>query len=256
MTRLTVIPGNNDDMRGDAAMNQDVLHTIETSIVAGTFDIALQPVFNLRDMRSIGLEALVRFDDSPESSPSRVLAAADVLGRTVPLELAILRKAIAVMDTLAGDQFLAINISPDTVISPDFQQMLNGGILNRVVLEITEHSPVTNLTQFKTVIAPLRTVGLRVAIDDVGAGHSGLLRIAELQPDMLKLDRCLIIAIDQDPARRALIRAIASYADECGISLIAEGIETAEELSSLKRLGIAYGQGFFLGRPKLLSAPQ
>jgi EAL domain-containing protein (putative c-di-GMP-specific phosphodiesterase class I) len=98
-------------------------------------------------------------------------------------------------------------------------------------------------------LAPLRALGLRVAIDDAGAGYSGLRHILAVEPDTVKLDISLTRGIDQDRKRRALASALIAFAREINVGMIAEGVETAAELKTLTELGVGHAQGFFLGRP-------
>ena len=117
-----------------------------------------------------------------------------------------------------------------------------------IVLEITEHDPIDDYT---TMVAGLRTIGegVRIAVDDAGAGYAGLRQILEMRPDVVKLDIALVHGIDGDPARRALASAMVAFAFDTGATVLAEGIETTDELETLRSLGVSLGQGFLLARP-------
>lgn len=101
----------------------------------------------------------------------------------------------------------------------------------------------------RAALAPLLARGVRFAVDDMGAGYSGLRQITALHPTYLKLDRSLVRAIDSDPDRAALVRAFAGYAQHAGALLVAEGVETAEELATVRAAGVTLIQGYYFGRP-------
>ena len=118
-----------------------------------------------------------------------------------------------------------------------------------MVLEVTEHAPVEDYDQLNRTLRTLRARGIRLAIDDAGAGFASFRHIVRLAPDFIKLDMTLTRDIDADPARRALATAMVSFALEIGATMIAEGIETEQEFRTLRSLGIGLGQGYFLGVP-------
>jgi len=119
----------------------------------------------------------------------------------------------------------------------------------RVVLEITEHEAVDDYDTLIRGLAGLREQGVRVAIDDAGAGFASLRHTLQIAPDIVKLDISLTRNIDTDHARQALASALVQFADEMEITIVAEGIETPEELAELVQLGVHYGQGFYLAKP-------
>ena len=145
--------------------------------------------------------------------------------------------------------YLSINFSPDTVITPQFMQMVSETPLERVVVELSEHLPVTDYDMLNQSLGQLRARGGRLAIDDAGAGFASLQHILRLSPDVIKLDITLTKGVDSDQARRALAFALTSFASEIGADIVAEGVETRSELEALKALGVVYGQGFYLGYP-------
>jgi len=123
------------------------------------------------------------------------------------------------------------------------------GALRPLALEVTEHAPVEDYAVLRDALAPLRKSGIRLAIDDAGAGYSSLQHIIQLRPDIIKLDMSLTKSIDSDQARRALASALTFFAREVGSVIVAEGIETEAELATLQRLDVSRGQGYLLGRP-------
>ena len=121
-----------------------------------------------------------------------------------------------------------------------------------VVVELTAHESITDYQPITDAMRALRPRGVRFAVDDNGSGFSGLSHTLQLAPELIKLDLHLVQGIDRDPARRAMARALVHFAEEIGAELIAVGIETPEELDTLRRLGVAFGQGYVIGRPQLL----
>lgn len=185
-------------------------------------------------------------------SPDKWFLEAADAGLGALLELAVIRMALSALSSLPADAYLAVNASPEAILSPDFEGVLDGLPVERIVLEITEHAHVEDYDRLREGLKALRKRGLRLAVDDAGAGYSSLRHILHLQPDLIKLDMTLTRNIDLDPARRALAAALVRFAKETGSQIIAEGVETASELAALRALGIENAQGYFLGRPASL----
>jgi len=119
---------------------------------------------------------------------------------------------------------------------------------------VTEHAPVDDYSALNDALSPLRTQGLRVAIDDAGAGFASLRHIVRLCPDLVKVDLTLIRNIDGDGVRRAVVTALAAFASQIGAKIVAEGVETAEELAALRAIGVRFAQGYHLGVPGAIPA--
>jgi EAL domain-containing protein (putative c-di-GMP-specific phosphodiesterase class I) len=218
------------------------------------YKTVFQPIFTLTDMRMVGCEALSRFSPEPYRSPDKWFGEAAAVGLGLELELATIRAAVLAFETLPKDIYLALNASPEAILSEKILEVLDSRYLDRTVLEITEHSKVADYAELHRILAPIKRQGLKIAVDDAGAGYSGLQHIVQLGPDIIKLDMSLTRSLDTDPARRALATAMLFYARETGAYVIAEGVETAEELKTLRVLGVNRGQGYFLGRPGSASA--
>jgi EAL domain-containing protein (putative c-di-GMP-specific phosphodiesterase class I) len=176
------------------------------------------------------------------------------VGRGIELELHAVKTALAQLEDLRFDAYMSVNASPVTAIAPELAMILAPMPGNRIVLELTEHTRVGDYEELIEALARVRTEGVRVAADDTGAGYSGLQHLLRLSPNVIKLDIALTRHIHADPARRALASALVTFADEIGAALVAEGVESVEELRSLRALGIPAAQGFRLGRPGPLSA--
>jgi EAL domain-containing protein (putative c-di-GMP-specific phosphodiesterase class I) len=159
------------------------------------------------------------------------------------------RAAVARFADLPAQAYLSVNVSPATVVTGRVGEVVAEVPGERLVVELTEHARVADYDELADALKPLRTRGARVAVDDAGAGFAGLVHILRLVPDIIKLDIGLTRGIDQDPVRRALALSLVGFARDTGAGIVAEGIETAQELEALRDLGITWGQGYFLARP-------
>lgn len=213
------------------------------------FTVVGQAIVDLDTLAVVGVEALTRFDAEPPRTPDQWFAEAARVGLGRQLEVAAVRAALRQLSVLPSDLFLAINISADAVCGPELDELLAAVPRARIVLELTEHLAVHDYPRLRNHLSRLRLGGTRLAIDDSGAGYSGLAHIYQLGPEIIKLDRQLILGIEHDPARRALASALATFATETNALLIAEGVETKAALSTIRRLGVHYAQGYLLGRP-------
>ena len=211
--------------------------------------ILFQPIFDIETRRPVGVESLSRFAAAPARTPDRWFAEAAEIGLGIELELAAIRRAVLALAALPEDIYLSVNASPATILHRDFASVLDGLNAERVVLEITEHADVEDYERLLSALRPLRERGVRIAVDDAGAGYSSLRHILHIQPDLIKLDTSLTRNIALDPARKALAAALIGFARETGSQIVAEGVETGSELATLKSLGAEKAQGYFLGRP-------
>jgi EAL domain-containing protein (putative c-di-GMP-specific phosphodiesterase class I) len=216
-------------------------------VVAVGPDIVFQPIVDLKTGRPVGFEALARFPS--EQPPDQCFAEAWSLGLGVELELSAIDAAFKHFNLFGDDEFLSVNVSPAVMLDGQFfEAMMNHG-RGRVVVEVTEHQPVDSYEDLRLVCKKLRDEGIRVAIDDAGAGYASLHHILMLAPDIIKFDISLTHDIDHDPVKRALVVSLLQFAKETHATVIAEGIETDTELEALKALGVPWGQGFYIGRP-------
>jgi EAL domain-containing protein (putative c-di-GMP-specific phosphodiesterase class I) len=215
--------------------------------------MVFQPIVDLNSLTTVGVEALARFEAEPRRTPDLWFNEAWTAGLGVDLEVTAARMAAAQLDQLPADVFLSINISPETALSPKLLNFLEETKSNRIVLELTEHSNIADYPPVLRALETLRGHEARIAIDDVGTGFAGLRHLLELHPDILKLDISITKGIDNDPMRRSLAAAVASFGLEMGLTVIAEGIETTAEATTLQRLGIGTGQGYYIGRPGPIS---
>jgi EAL domain-containing protein (putative c-di-GMP-specific phosphodiesterase class I) len=216
--------------------------------------MVFQPIVSLRTGEVIALEALARFSSKPVQGPDVWFAQAAVLGIGVELELLAIGAAASELPQIPERLSLALNVSPETVLSPRLGRVLDQLPLDRVELEITEHAHISDYGKLRDALADLRLAGVKLAIDDAGAGYASLRHILQLAPDSIKLDISLTRDIHTVRSQRALAAALVAFAGETGASIVAEGIETAAELATLRDLGVELGQGYFLGRPAPLAA--
>ena len=149
---------------------------------------------------------------------------------------------------------MCVNAGPEAMGSDEVRQLVAACDSRRVVMELTEQVKVDDYPRLSHALKQLRLMGVRLAIDDTGAGFASLAHILKLAPDIIKLDRELTSGIDHDPVRRALAAALVTFATRTGAEIIAEGIETQAELAVLREQGIRYGQGFLLCPPTSISS--
>ncbi len=222
---------------------------ISTIIAQQQFHPVYQGIYHLKNMNTVGYEALTRFDCVSELTTEDWFNEASNVGMANELEWAAASRAMADLSKINQQQFLSINLSPDVLLNNPSVESLLGDRLNQIVIEITEHKKIQDYSAIARVLAPLRSKGLRLAVDDAGAGFASLRHILQLQPDIIKLDRSLIHNLDRDNAELALANALVTFANSTGADIIAEGVESKGELAALKNLGVKLAQGYLLARP-------
>jgi EAL domain-containing protein (putative c-di-GMP-specific phosphodiesterase class I) len=228
------------------ASSQRVWQAIEED---DAFEMVFQPIVTLRGRKIVGAEALARFVGMPKRPPNAWFEEAADVSLGPDLELVAVEKALNGMLEFPSGVYLSVNVSPATVLDPRFRKLISRADPSRIVLELTEHARVGDYDCLARETDRLRTLGMRVAIDDVGAGFASLRHILKLRPDLIKLDLSLIRDINSDPTKQALAASLISFAEKSDATIVAEGIETAQELSTLVMLGVEFGQGLFLGPP-------
>lgn len=212
--------------------------------------MAVQPIVDLDTGRLHAFEALARFETRGGEGPLHWLSLADELGMRAELELACLDAALDLVPSLPAGTRLSVNLSAPMLLDPRVEQRFDAQPdLSRLIVEVTEETLVRHGTAVEHVVTELRARGALVAVDDIGAGYSGLGQLAVLRPAYLKLDRALVRDIDTDPARGSLVRMLVDYARDTGGLLVAEGVETVAELDEVRLAGAPLAQGYLLGRP-------
>ena len=239
----------------DNKLRESRIARIEQVIARDEIEMLFQPILRLADRRPVGVECLARFADRDTRTPDRWFAEAAGVGLGVALEMVAVRRAIASLPYIPAHIYVAVNASPDLLLSGELDAALAGIPRGRILVEVTEHQQIADYAQLRAALRRLRQRA-RLAIDDVGAGYSGLRHILDLEPDVLKLDMSLTRGVDSDRARATLAEAMVSFAEGIGSVIVAEGIETQAEMDALRGLGVGYGQGYHLGRPMPVVAAQ
>jgi EAL domain-containing protein (putative c-di-GMP-specific phosphodiesterase class I)/CheY-like chemotaxis protein len=223
---------------------------IERIIEDRALTIVFQPILDLHSGAMAGVEALARFAAEPARTPDRWFEEAWSLGLGLDLELAAAVMALETARPRAPHVFVAVNVSPEAAISPGFLEFVDAQeAVASLVIELTEHAVVEDYDILTRSLDRFRQMGIRVAVDDAGAGYASLRHILRIKPDLIKLDVSLIAGIDHDRDKLALATGITSFAREIGTKVVAEGIETAAQLECVARLGVDYAQGYHLARP-------
>ncbi|TYP74155.1 EAL domain-containing protein [Paenibacillus methanolicus] len=217
-----------------------------------------QPIISLRDESVYGYEALSRFPANQWfPGPQQLFDFASAEGMVYVLDRLARERAIESSAGLSGGQKLFINLTAQIMDDPQFTpgQTLSlladmGLSAHHVVFEITERSSIEDFQAAKRTLDHYRSQGFQIAIDDAGAGYSSLQSIVELQPDFIKIDRSLIRGIHADAVKGHIVHTFTEFASKMGSAIIAEGIETEEELSYIRDMGVPLAQGYHLGRPQ------
>lgn len=216
--------------------------------------LVFQPIVDLATGTVAGYEALARFPGS--AGPDVWFAAAAEAGLAAELEALAIHKALATVPDLPANTFLTVNVSPHLLGTEPVRTALETRRdLRRVVVELTEHTPVDDLDTLRQQTDALRARGALIALDDAGSGYSGLQQMAALRPQLVKLDRALVADADADPVRMALAEMVGEFAGRIDAWLLAEGVETPAELAAFAQLGVPLAQGWLLGRPSPTFAP-
>ncbi|HKQ62136.1 MAG TPA: EAL domain-containing protein [Candidatus Polarisedimenticolaceae bacterium] len=220
-----------------------------------------QPVVDLVSRRVVGYEALTRVPRRHFRTPDLLFKTAQQNGVLWALERLCRRRALEGLGGLDGEQLVFLNVEPESLLDPELR---SAGFLcqlqqaqlapGRVVLELTEHAAVQDFAALREVLGEFRALGFRLAMDDVGSGYAGLRAIAEIAPDYLKVDMSLVRDLHRHALKRELVATILRFSESTGIALVAEGVESREELEALARTGVRCAQGYLFARPS--RAPQ
>ena len=227
---------------------------VQSILNGNAISLVYQPVFDLKHAQVIGFEALARITTTPMRSPDVWFADAAAVGLDVALEMKVIEEALASFTSLPEGVYVGFNVSPNIVLNGQLEHAFHSVPLERIVLEINEHVSIREYDEITKALRPLRDEGLRISVDDSGTGLSSFRHILSLKPNIVKIPMSLTRNMDTDAARRALAAALIQFASENGSEVIAEGVESAAELKTLRLLGVMRAQGYFLGRPTTLAA--
>jgi len=214
----------------------------DVALLQGAFVAGQQPDGNTLLLR--GRDGVVVFDTGRHvTHVQRIIDAA----RGARLPVVAIVNSHWHLDHVSG--YVAMNVSPATLLTPECGELLARLPLTRVLLELSEHDQVEDYATLQAALEPFRARGLRLAIDDVGAGFSSLRHIVVTTPDVIKLDRTLVDGVTGDPVLRTLVRSLVDFAHGFDATVVAEGVETAADATTLLALDVDLGQGWHFGRP-------
>ncbi|HXF24974.1 MAG TPA: EAL domain-containing protein [Gemmatimonadaceae bacterium] len=209
-----------------------------------------QPIVSWSRRQIFAMEALLRSNESTLPTPGALLEAAERLS-CLPLLGRRIRAHVAATACEHPDATFFVNVHPSDLLDDELHASRSplSCVAGRVVLEITERDSLDKITDVRARIASLRSLGYRIAIDDLGAGYAGLSAFAQLEPDVVKVDMSLVRDIHQHPTKRKLVRSIVSICADLSLTLIVEGVEVAAERDALLDLGCDLLQGYLFARP-------
>jgi EAL domain-containing protein (putative c-di-GMP-specific phosphodiesterase class I) len=237
------------------APDDQVIARLWQTIEGNLFHPVFQPIYSLEEGRLLAVEALTRFDATPQRPPNVWFDEAAGAGLGLELELATIGAALDASRSLPTEVAVSINCSPDTLASPKFLELIGTRGSRAVIVEVTEHAVVDDYELLAAALHQLRACNVRIAVDDAGAGIASLRHIVQLAPDIIKLDISLTQNVRSNPMRRALARALIEFAQQTGTELLTEGIEVSADLLAWRELGAHAAQGYLLGRPGPLPVP-
>ena len=252
-TRSELMEHQMAELIQERVVHDELLHIIRNKKISTVF----QPIVNLADGAVMGYEALTRGPEgSPLHMPTDLFAAAAKHKLLLALEHICRETALRTIKTLGPGQQLFLNITPEVVNDPEFrnghtkQLVLHHGMVpEQVTFEITERTAISDFGSFTRALHHYRRQGYCIAIDDAGAGYSSLQAIAELYPDFIKLDMSIVRDINNNPFKIAILEALVNLASAMNSKIIAEGVETADELITVMKLGVGFAQGYIFAKP-------
>jgi EAL domain-containing protein (putative c-di-GMP-specific phosphodiesterase class I) len=245
--------GSIQDIQGNLSELNELLETI----VQRKLRVQFQPIVSMSECRVMGYEALIRVPQTGQMKRAGLFYQAADRARLVSwLDIACQEQCFAEAEKCGVKDHLFINmdaeglsylnLSEHSLLEQARERHINPG---RVVIEITERQTVEDFPRLMQYIKQLREEGFKIAIDDAGEGYSSLRAISEIRPEFIKIDRSMMRSIDMNGARQALLKTLTGFAHQIGASVIAEGVETRDELSTAMELGVGYVQGYLLGKP-------
>jgi len=214
--------------------------------------LAWQPILDAATGGLWGAEALMRSDDRTLVNPGLVLTAAERLGRMQDLGRIVRARVAEAAVRAPAEIRLFVNLHPTDLLDPQLfsARAPLSRFARQVVLEVTERATLAGITDLPSRLSRLRCMGFSVAIDDLGQGYAGLSSFLDLRPEIVKIDMSVVRGVHECPRRQGLIRMISALSTEFGFLVVAEGLEVADELATVRDLGVQLLQGYHLGRPR------
>jgi diguanylate cyclase (GGDEF)-like protein len=256
-SRNIVMPLTEDNLFPSQAMayiSESPLHEV---LRQRNLNALFQPILDLRSGEICGYEGLIRGPaGSPLHSPVKLFSEAQLLGLSFETEILSRHIVLKTFAQLKLPGTLFLNVSPETLNHPKFKTRSVNDFMTgidiapgRVMIELTENQPTYDFAAMCSALQHYRTMGFKIALDDLGEGFSSLRLWSELRPDIVKIDMHFIQGVDSSPIKQQFLKSIQSIAESCGTQVIAEGVETMQELKVVKDIGIVFGQGYFIARP-------
>lgn len=231
-----------------SAQHRERVERIQQVLSEGEIKPVFQPILELESGRVVAVEALARFPGDPSHTPDKWFRDAWQVGLGIPLEILAVTVAARALSDLPGEVRLHVNASPPAIASPGFMSAIRENP-SRLTIELTEHLRIDDYDAFDSTLRPLRDAGVKLAIDDFGAGYASLKHILRVRPNWIKLDMSLTERIEDDSVAFALAQSVVGFSSAVGVDVVAEGIESDEELDAVADLGLTHGQGFHFGIP-------
>lgn len=236
---------------------QTLENDLHRAVERGEFHLVYQPVMALKDNRIIGFEALIRWNHPAIGavSPARFIPLAEETGQIVQIGQWVLEEACRAAATWAKDLYVAVNVSAVQLRSPLLLAHLasalskSGLLASRLELELTETAIVEDGAQIAQALNAVRALGVKVAMDDFGTGYSSLVHLRDFPVDRIKVDRSFVVTASTDSHSYAVLRGITQIAQDLGTTILAEGVETEEQLALIRAIGCDAVQGYLIGRP-------
>lgn len=258
IANTTLLPA---ECRGRPAMAlatcDNTRNALQAILEQRSLSAVFQPILDLNGEGFIGFEGLIRGPiDHPLHSPIDLFCAARQNGLSLEIEMLSRQIVLESFARLELPGRLFLNVSPSVLTHPSFKNgqtleyMQQLGITpDQVTIEITENQPTDDIKQMRDALLHYRSMGFKIALDDLGEGFSSLRLWSELHPEFVKIDKHFVMDVDSSPLKRQFLKSFQQIADGSGCQIIAEGIETVAELQTVKSLGIALGQGYFIAHP-------
>ena len=256
-TAVSVYDESHDDRPLEGERLARAAHAVVEVVAGDAISPVYQPIVDVRSGVVVGFEGLSRPAlGTSFSDAASLFSLAEATGRTADLDWVCIRSIVKGAASLRPDQTLSLNLSPKTVEAAEFQPQPLLGLIaragiapQRIVLEITERQGVDNLDALRAKLGACREAGFRIAIDDVGAGNSGLRLLSQIHFDIVKIDLSLVHAGAQREASLDVVRSLSELATRWGAYAVAEGVETPAMLRMIRSIGLGHAQGYLLGRP-------
>lgn len=222
---------------------------IRSVLESGNLKMVWQPIVDADTRQVLAVESLARFHTDPYRPPNEWFDEAVDLGIGAELERIAFSKAIDILPQLPEGVQVTCNVSGETLLDREFQAFLDQLKLDDIVIEITEHDVISDYASVGEVLERLRERGAQLAIDDFGAGYASFRHILELNPELIKLDMSMVRDINLNARTQTVISALMQYAQDDATRIVAEGVETEDELAVLRKLGIRRIQGYLMHKP-------